>query len=105
MMILNLARGKSGMCVPLRLPAKLDVISTKAEQTRIASVVSKVDFLDRYLRDRKMTIFGDCTQLNKLAEKINRMDEQQLRTFDGALNAESINGITDILRIASSLKD
>ena len=115
MMILNLARGKSGMCVPLRLPAtpadigeaysKLDEISTKAEQTRIASVVSKVDFLDRYLRDRMMTAFGNCTGLNKLAEKINQMDEHQLRTFDGALNAESINGIADILRIADSLKD
>ena len=33
------------------------------------------------------------------------MDEQELRIFDGALNAESINGITDILHIADSLKD
>ena len=115
MIILNLARGKNGMCVPLRLPAtpadigeaysKLDDISTKAKQTRIASVISEVGFLDRCLRDRMMTAFGDCAGLNKLAEKINQMDEQQLRTFDGALNAESINGITDILRIADSLKD
>ena len=115
MMILNLARGKSSMRVPLRLPAtpadigtaysKLDEISLEAMQTRIASVVSEVGFLDRYLRDRMMTRPGDYCDLNSLAEKMDRMDEQQLRTFDGALNAESINGITDILRIADSLKD
>lgn len=47
MMILNLTRGKSSMCVPLRLPAtpadigaaysKLDDISLEAMQIRIAS--------------------------------------------------------------------
>ena len=69
MMILNLTRGNSGMRVPLRLPAtpadlgsayaKLDEISSEATQTRIASVVSEVGFLDRYLRDRMMTRPGD----------------------------------------------
>lgn len=115
MMILNLTRGKSSMRVPLRLPAtpadidaaysKLDGISPAAMQTRIASVVSEVGFFDRYLRDRMMTRPGDFIDLNALAEKIDQMDEQQLHTLDGALNAESVGGITDILHIADSLKD
>lgn len=115
MLILNLTRGKSGMCVPLRLPAtpadigeaysKLDEISTKVEQTRIASVISKVGSLNRYYRDRIIGSSDNYTEFNKLAEKISRMNETKLKTFDGALNAESINGISDILHIADSLKD
>ena len=85
MLILNLTRGNSGMRVPLRLPAtpgeigeaysKLDEISLEAMQTRIASVVSEVGFLDRYLRDRMVTRPGDYCDLNELAEKMDRMDE------------------------------
>lgn len=114
-MILNLARGSNGFRVPLRLPAtpadvgsayaKLDEIGGDAGKTRIASVVSEVSFLDRYLRDRMTTRPGDYCDLNELAEKIDSMNEQELRTFDGALNAESINGIEDILQVADSLKN
>ena len=80
MMILNLTRGKSDMRVPLRLPAtpadigeaysKLDEISTNAKQTRIASVISEVGFLDEFFRDKQPECF---VQLNELARRINRM--------------------------------
>lgn len=112
MMILNLARGKSGWRVPLRLPAtqeeidgayaKLDEIVDRKKPTRIASVISEVGFLDRYFRDWQPDSFSD---LNALARKLGDMDPQQRRVFDGALCAECIEGLPDILRVASSLND
>ena len=112
MLILNLTRGDSGMRVPLRLPAtpadvgdayaKLDQISKKEKKTRITSVVSENAFLERFFRDKPLDSLND---LNELAEKIAGMDEQELHTFEGALNAESINSLEDILRLADSLKD
>ena len=112
MLILNLTRGDSGIRVPLHLPAtpadvgdvyaKLDQISKKEKLTRIASVVSDSKFLERYFRDK---LLDPLDELNELAERLDGMDEQQLLTFEGALNAESINGLEDILHIADSLED
>ena len=100
MIILNLTRGKSSIRVPLRLPAtpadvgvayaKLDQISPAEYATRISSVISEVTFLDRFFRDMRLDALDD---LNALAEKVNSMTEQEKHTFDGALNAESINGV------------
>ena len=112
MMVLNLTRGKSGLRVPLRLPAsqeeidaaytKLDEVGDRKLPARIASVVSEISFLDRYLRDQKPDSFSE---LNALAKKVEDMDQQQRRVFDGALCAECIKGLPDILRAASSLND
>ena len=112
MMVLNLTRGKSGLRVPLRLPAsqeeidaaytKLDEIGDRKQPARFASVVSEIGFLDRYLRDQKPDSFSD---LNALAKKVEDMDQQQRRVFDGALCAECIEKVPDILRVASSLND
>ena len=111
-MILNLTRGNSSMRVPLRLPAtpadvgvayaKLDQISPAEHATRISSVISEVTFLDSFFRDKRLDALDE---LNELAEKVNSMTEQEKLTLDGALNAESINGISDLLHIADSLKD
>ena len=112
MLILNLTRGNSGLRVPLHLPAtpadigdayaKLDQISEKEKLTRIAGVVSDSEFLERFFRDKPL---DSLDELNELAERLNGMDEQQLFTFEGALNAESINGLEDIFHIADSLGD
>ena len=112
MLILTLTRGNSGMRVPLRLPAtpadvgeayaKLDQISKNEKKTRIAGVVSENAFLESFLRDKPLDSLND---LNKLAEKLAGMVEQELQTFEGALNAESISSLEDILRLADSLKD
>ena len=112
MLILTLTRGNSGMRVSLRLPAtpadvgeayaKLDQISKNEKKTRIAGVVSENEFLERFFQDKP---FGPLDDLNELAKRLDNMDEQELQTFEGALNAESINGIQDIFRVADSLKD
>ena len=114
-MILTLARDNSGRCVGLRLPAepadiaaayeKLDAVSTNDRQTRILRADTGVGSLDRWLRDRKMDRPGDYVELGELAEKIGQMNEQQRKTFDGALAGAAFGSATDVLRIADSLDD
>ena len=114
-MILTLARDNSGRCVGLRLPAepadiaaayeKLDAVSTNDRQTRILRADTGVGSLDCWLRDRKMDRPGDYIELGELAEKIGQMDEQQRKTFDGALAGAAFNSVADVLRIADSLGD
>ena len=114
-MILTLARDNSGQCVGLRLPAepadiaaayeKLDAISMDDTKTHIRRADTGVNSLDRWLRDRKMDRPGDYIELGKLSEKIDRMDNKALKTFDGALTGAAFERVTDILRIADSLDD
>ena len=114
-MILTLARDNSGRCVGLQLPAepadiaaayeKLDAVSTNDRQTRILRADTGVGSLDRWLRDRKMDRPGDYVELGELAEKIGQMNEQQRKTFDGALAGAAFGSATDVLRIADSLDD
>ncbi len=46
---------------------------------------------------------SDIQKLNALAEKISGMSRQEQRIFSGVLDAESINGLDDVLRAADSL--
>ena len=43
-------------------------------------------------------------KLNQLSETVDAMDHAAQQVFVGALRAESINGVDDVLRIASSLE-
>ena len=114
-MILTLARDNSGRCAGLQLPAepadiaaayeKLDTVSTDDRQTRILRADTGVGSLDRWLRDRKMDRPGDYVELGELAEKIGQMDEQQRKTFGGALAGAAFDSVADVLRIAYSLED
>lgn len=115
MIVLNLTRGNSPLRVPLHLPAtpadigaayaKLDTISMDDRETHIASAITDISSLDRWLRDRPMDRPGDYIELGELAERINGLDEQQRKTFDGALTGAAFNSVTDVLRIAYSLED
>lgn len=44
------------------------------------------------------------TKLNRLAEKIDGMDERQRDIFSGALDAESAGSLDDVLRVSDSLE-
>lgn len=106
MIVLNLTRGNSPLRVPLRLPAtpadigaayaKLDTISTDDRETHIGSAITGVGALDRWLRDRPMNRPGDYIELGELAERINKLDEQQRKTFDGALTGAAFENVADI---------
>ncbi|MGM9586700.1 MAG: hypothetical protein ACI3VA_04330, partial [Candidatus Limivicinus sp.] len=44
-------------------------------------------------------------KLNELAEAIEQMDDREWDIFAGALDAESINGLDDVLKISKRLGD
>ena len=114
MMVLNLARGKSGVRVPLRLPAsgsdvkrafELFQADMKGGITRIDSVVGPVPNLGGYLAHVDITDPDERERLNALAEKIEAMTQAEQKMFSCVLDARSINGLSDVLSAADSLGD
>lgn len=112
MLDLYLTRGEHNEWVTLRLPtspaeigevyAWLDCMSTRVDDTRIASVSSSVPNIEQYIRNADL---NDIEKLNRLAEQIDSMDQSTAQTFAGALDAESVNGLDDVLRIAERIGD
>ena len=114
MIVLNLARGKSGVRVPLRLPAsgsdvkrafELLQADMKGGITRIDSVVGPVPNLGGYLAHVDITDPDERERLNALAEKIEAMTQAEQKMFSCVLDARSINGLNDVLTAADSLGD
>lgn len=111
-MILVLTRGSNPMCVPLRLPAspaeegeafaQLDSISTDVHATKIVRVEAPIWNLGNYIKTTDINGDG-YKKLKRLAEQLEGMTEREQQIFSGALDAESVNGMDDILRIASHL--
>lgn len=109
-MVLHLTRGNSSMRIPLPLPttpgevggvyAALDEISTEAP-TIIDSVdCTKVPNLHRYIRSANL---DDLDKLNWLAERIDGMTNRERWIFSGALDANNINSLDDVLLVMDSL--
>ena len=114
MTVLNLARGKSGIRVPLHLPASGSEVKRAFEQlqehtgkgvTRIDGVISPVMNLGSYLTHVDISDPDERDKLNRLAEKIDGMSETEQKMFSCVLDARSINGLDDILTAADSLSD
>lgn len=113
MIDLHLTRGDNREGVYLRLPATpaevgeayamLDNISRYARDTRIAEASSPVANIGRYI----IAMSSDETlyKLNTLAEKIGKMDARQRNILSGALDAKSINGLNDVLKLTEHLND
>ena len=99
MITLKLARGDNYESVPLRLPttpgevdevfAALDAASRYAGEVQIIGVDSGVPSLAKHLKGAGLTDPDAFDKLNRLAEKIDGMDERQRDIFSGALDAES----------------
>jgi hypothetical protein len=102
------------MRVPLRLPAAskdisgalvmLDTISSVSE-IQIADVICPVTNLGQYIQNVDLHDPEDVAKLNELATKIDGMDPLECTLMMGAIDAESINGLDDILQIADHLND
>ena len=114
MITLRLTRGDSYETVSLQLPAtpgevgeafaRLDEISRHAGETKIIEASSPVRNLGKYLRG--MDLSGDgLDKLNRLTERIDGMSRRERQIFSGALDAESVNGLEDVLRVVDSLAD
>jgi len=114
MITLHLTRGTDPKGVYLRLPAspdeeskafaKLDKSSTDVNSTRIADVLCNIQNLSRYISSANVNI-GDYEKLKLLAEQLSGMTEREQHIFSGALDAESVNGLDDVLRIVDRLGD
>jgi len=113
MITLHLIRGPDPKGVYLRLPAspdaesrafgKLDEISTDVGTTRIAGVTSRVRNLSQYINSADINT--DYEKLKLLAERLNSMSERERHIFSGTLDAESVNGLDDVLRIADGVEN
>lgn len=114
MIDLNLTRGDHKEGVFLRLPATpaeignafglLDSIHDAGE-IRITEITSPIRNLRKYLDPSSLCADTDLQKLNRLAQRIDEMPRPDRRTFEGALDAESINGLDDILQVAEHLGD
>jgi len=115
MINLHLTRADNYEGVYLRLPAtpaeigetfgRLDKISEDVASTKLVDATCPVRNLWRYIKNTDVSDSENITVLNELSRKISGMDIQQQAIFSGALDAESINGLPDILRVADSLDE
>lgn len=73
-------------------------------EIRIVGASSPVRTLDKYIVSHgDIHRDGDLEKLNTLAEQLNRMDKLQMDILGGAIDAESISSLDDVLEISSHL--
>ena len=111
MTLLNLKhKGKS---IGVRFPTTVDEVNRAVSElkrpydspgpVRITYADSPISNLAQYIKCADPENEADIQKLNHLAAKIDGMSQQEQYTFSGALDAESVNGLDDILRIADSV--
>lgn len=108
-----ISRGAQDPEVRIRFPAEPDIVwpmlreldeyCAGDEPARIVGDSSPIPNLTQYIRCADVEEAADIRKLNVLAEMVDRMSTEEQRTFSGALDAESVNGLDDVLNIASSL--
>ena len=113
MLKLHLTRADDYEGVYLQLPATsaefgevcswLDEISTDISSTRIKGAISDAWNIGKYLKNTDINAPGQLDKLNRIAEVIGIMDRDKCHTFEGALDAESVNGLDDIIDIGEQL--
>jgi len=113
MLKLHLTRVDDYEGVYLQLPATpaeigevwswLDEISTDVASTRIVGAISEVGNIGRYLKNTDVNAPGQMKKLNRIAEITDTLDRDGYRLFEGALDAESINGLDDVIAIGERL--
>ena len=80
-------------------------IGVDLSTVRIAGVNSPVPTLGQYILRADIHDPGQMKMLNELADSIGQMDDREWDIFAGALNAESINGLGDVLQLSKRLGD
>jgi hypothetical protein len=83
--------------------AYLDSISDDVDSTRIIGAVSNVWGIGQYLKSADVNDFEQFKKLNQVAEIIAGLNRDECRIFEGALNAESINSLDDVIAIGERL--
>ncbi len=93
----------------LRFPAPTNdlrkyITQKSVESAMIVGSDSPVHNLAKYIQCADLSSEEDLRALNAIAERTDAMTEAEANIFSGALDAESINGLDDVLRIAQSLE-
>ena len=78
-------------------------IGVEPTAVRVAGVNSPVPTLGQYILRADIHDPAEMKKLNELAEAIEQMDDREWGIFAGALDAESINGLGDVLKISKRL--
>ncbi len=83
---------------------ELDEHCTSSEPVRIVGTPSPATALCQYISCANVGEEADILKLNMLAGLVDGMSTQEQHILWGALDAESIDGLDDVLRVASSLE-
>jgi hypothetical protein len=84
--------------------AALDDISDDVASTRIVGAISNVWDIGRYLENANVNDPGQIKKLNRIAEITGSLDRDQCWLFEGALNAESVNDLDNVITIGERLE-
>jgi len=112
-MYLFLSREGSRAEIQIRLPGGPDTIWHEIDRldeqgknygpVRIVGTDCPAGSLVQYIKCADLDSEADIQKLDQLAKQVDGMSAQEQQVFSGALDAESINGLDDVLRVASSL--
>ena len=80
-------------------------IDVDPSSVRIAGVNSSVSNLGPYILRADIHNSAEMKKLNELAESVEQMTDREWNIFAGALDAESINGLDDVLNLSKHLSD
>ena len=116
MVTLFLRQGENGKQVLLSFPAttpaeKADVAATMeslksmSKTVTIQGAASEVMNLGLYLNGVDLAAEGELERINQLADRLEHMSEVDCDKFAGMLDANSISGTRDILRLTEHLDD
>ena len=110
---LSIKGAKEG--VALNLPATpaevseacawFDRLNIAPREVRIIGANSPVRNIYQYIARADIHSPDDVEKLNTLAKAIGQMDDRERHVFAGALDAESINGLDDVLKLSQHLND
>ena len=116
MVTLILRQGETGkqllLSFPTTTPAEkedvdrtLETLKSMSKTVTIQGAASEVMNLGLYLSGVDLAAEGELERINQLAERLEHMSEVDCDKFAGMLDANSISGTKDILRLAEQLDD
>ena len=116
MVTLFLRQGETGKQVLLSFPvttpaekedvaATMESLKSMSKTVTIQGAASEVMNLGLYLSGVDLAAEGEVERINQLAERLEHMSEVDCDKFAGMLDANSISGTRDILRLTEHLDD
>lgn len=115
MITLKLTRGNDPEGIYIRLPsaqekikeavARLDAISEDVATTRILNIAGNVRNLGNYIQNADLSQPDGLQKIEALAEKLQTLDMESCLKFEGMLDANMIQGVDDIMKLADCLDE